>query len=366
MVEAKARILSTNERKYWDENIQNFKYSHPLNDFGWGEVRTVDGWKNIYIAAEREGQFCGGLMLLIKKIQFTPFTIFYSPRGPVWDFEAKDVLKALVEKVKNIAREERSIFLRVDPSIPEADMKKERDILKTVGFSHLTQRWTFWNAPADVSRIDLTKFENIDEYHGLLHRDTRRCIRKASKEGVSIEKGKEIEELKTFYGIFKEFSYQKGFMSRGWEYQKKLWEELVSKNYGRLFLAKYQGEIIGGLICILFASRCLAMHMGTPYKYQKLQSSYAYVWESIKWAKERDCIWYSFRGVGTTPSQEFFKKKFKPEVIKLTGYYDLPFRKISYKIFYLCEFVVLPSAWKFLMAIRRFFHKLKKKIEIKQ
>jgi lipid II:glycine glycyltransferase (peptidoglycan interpeptide bridge formation enzyme) len=100
--------------------------------------------------------------------------------------------------------------------------------------------------------------------------------------------------------------------------------------------------------------------MGTPYEYQKLQTYYAYVWESIRWAKAEGCSWYSFRGVGTTPTQEFFKKKFLPEVVGLVGYYDLPFSPLLYKAFYFGEFSLLPRAWPVLVNGRKLYNKVVK------
>jgi lipid II:glycine glycyltransferase (peptidoglycan interpeptide bridge formation enzyme) len=148
-------------------------------------------------------------------------------------------------------------------------------------------------------------------------------------------------------------------MIRGYEYQSKLWDEYVEKGNGRLFLAMYKGEMIGGLISIQFARKHLAMHMGTPYRYQKLQSNYAYLWESIRWAKETGCLWFSFRGVGTTPSQEYFKSKFLPEVVRLVGYYDLPLKPTLYGMFNFSEFTVLPKAWPYLISMRDKLHKTK-------
>ena len=89
---------------------------------------------------------------------------------------------------------------------------------------------------------------------------------------MTIRPAESVEELRTFYDIFKEFSVAKGFMSRGLAYQESLWKEFVSRGNGRLFLAVYEDRIIGGLICLMFGKKCLAMHMGTPYVYQKLQS----------------------------------------------------------------------------------------------
>jgi lipid II:glycine glycyltransferase (peptidoglycan interpeptide bridge formation enzyme) len=356
-IRVQVRELPSSESAYWDREIQRFDFVHPLNAYGWGQVRSVDNWTPIYLVAEREGKFSGGMMILKKKLPFLPFSIFYSPKGPVWDYEDDETLSGLIAKVKEIARGGKAIFLRVDPNIRESFAMDNEDKLSSLGFNHLDKRWTYWNSPRDVARIDLTKVNDANEFFSMLDRDTRRCIRKAEREGVRIEAATSEEELRAFYNIFKEFSVNKRFMSRDYEYQKCLWDTYIVKGMGRLFLAKYEGKIIGGLICIMFGRKCLAMHMGTPYKYQKLQTYYAYVWEGIKWAKENGCSWFSFRGVGTTPTQEYFKNKYLPEAVGLVGYYDLSFRSFLYKIFYFGEFSVLPRAWPILVSGRKLYNR---------
>ncbi len=356
------REISHLEKDYWDEGIQHFELAHPLNAYAWGQVRSADKWHPIYLVAEREGKHCGACMILEKKIPFTPFSLFYSPKGPVWDYKDDETLYGMIDKIKEIARNKKAIFLRIDPNIPESLSMNIEDRLSSLGFVHLEQRWTYWNSPRDLSRIDLTKASTEEELFNLLDRDTRRCIRKAAREGVVIEAAVSEAELREFFTIFKEFSVNKRFMSRDYEYQKSLWDTYIVNGMGRLFLAKYEGKIIGGLICIMFGGKCLAMHMGTPYKYQKLQSNYAYVWESIRWAKEKGCTWYSFRGVGTTPGQEYFKRKFLPAVVSLVGYYDLPFRPFFYDLLYFCEFSVLPRALPLLVNARKLCNKIIKAI----
>jgi len=79
-----------------------------------------------------------------------------------------------------------SYFLRIDPNIPENMFLSDSDPFVKEGFVHLEHRWTFWNSPRDVYRIDLTKVKSEEEFFNRLDRDTRRCVRKASKEGVTI------------------------------------------------------------------------------------------------------------------------------------------------------------------------------------
>jgi lipid II:glycine glycyltransferase (peptidoglycan interpeptide bridge formation enzyme) len=341
------------ERALWDQAVVTLPLAHPLNAYGWGKVREIDGWKPSYFVAKEGDAVKGMIMVLTKNIPWTGLSIMYAPKGPICELEDHETLKSLLESVREEAVRKRSIFLRIDPNISEDRFNNAMDPFIEEGFIHLEHRWSFWNSPRDVYRIDLGNIPTGEDFFNSIDRDARRCVRKSEKEGVSIRPAESLEELHRFYEIFSQFSVEKGFMCRQLKYQEILWREYIATGNGRLFLAVYNGEIIGGLICLLFGRKCLAMHMGTPPQYSKLQTNYAYVWESIRWAKERGCLWYSFRGVGTTPTQESFKRKFRPRAVALVGYYDLAFRPWLYRVFYSVEFKVLPRIWRTLMRVRR-------------
>jgi peptidoglycan pentaglycine glycine transferase (the first glycine) len=349
------QVLTINdqERDLWDKEIARFNMVHPLNAFGWGKVRYVDGWEPTYYIAKDDDVVTGMMMVLTKIIPFTGLSIMYAPKGPVWEPSDQNTLKALLTRIREEGRKKKAVFIRIDPNLPEDMFHDEIDPFIKEGFIHLEHRWSFWNSPRDVYRIDLSKTQNEDELFETIDRDARRCVRKALKEGVTIRPAENMDDLHKFYDIFSGFSVGKGFMCRNYKYQKALWNEFIEKGKGRLFLAIYQGEVIGGIICLFFGRKCLAMHMGTPPQFNKLQTYYAYVWESIRSAKQIGCCWYSFRGVGTTPTQESFKRKFKPQAVALSGYYDLPLNPICYRLFNICEFEVLPRIWHMLMMIRR-------------
>lgn len=348
------REVSEQEQEYWNEQVAKFDRVHPFNAYGWGQVRRVDGWEPVYLLAEKKGAVTGALVILSKRLSPLPYSIFYGPHGPVCDPNDVETFTALHHKLGEVAARKRAIFVRIDPNVTEEESAAFERLLARLNYVHLEQRWTFWTSPRDEYRIDLQAGATADDLHNALDRDTRRCIRKGAREGLSIEPATSEEDLEKFYEIFSEFSVGKRFLARGFEYQKQLWNSYVARGWGRLFLAKYEGQIIGGLICIMFGRKCVAMHMGTPYRYQKLQSYYAYVWESIRWAKENGGEWYSFRGVGTTPTQEAFKRKFNPRVVALAGYFDYPFKPFLYRLFYWCEFTLLPASWPLLVGTRKF------------
>jgi peptidoglycan pentaglycine glycine transferase (the first glycine) len=355
------RELTEAEREYWNKGVQTFALADPLNAFEWGTVRSTDGWTPIYLCAERSGRFCGAMMILKKRLPFTPFSILYAQEMPVWDYGDDETLSALVNAAISIGKRERAIFLRVNPSIPEGMMETQKDKFVALGFKHLKQRWSFWNSPRDVARVDLTAFESPQHYFDQLPRNTRTSTRKARREGVVIEPATTKAELREFYEMFRQFSIERSFMVRDYAYQEKLWDAYLRQGMGRLLVAKFQGKVIGGSLDLIFAGKCLGMHGGSLYAHRGLGIDDAVNADVIMWAKERGCSWYSFRGLGSTPSQEAYKKKFMIGVVSLVGYYDLPFKRVLYKLFYWAEFTLLPFSWPLIIRVRRLVSRASKR-----
>jgi lipid II:glycine glycyltransferase (peptidoglycan interpeptide bridge formation enzyme) len=347
------RELGEAEREYWNAEVQRFACAHPLNAFEWGMVRSVDGWAPVYLCAERDGKFCGGMMILAKRLPFTQFTILYSQKMPVWDYDDDDALAALIDAAVRIGKRDDAIFLRVNPNITEVLTEGQKDKFVALGFKHLQQRWSFWNSPRDVARIDLTMIDSPKQYYDRLPKTTRASVRKSRRNGVTIEPAASKTELQGFYEMFRQFSIERNFMVRDYAYQERLWDTYLRQRMGRMLVAKYHGKIVGGTIDIAFAGKCLGMHGGSLSEYRGLGIDDALNVEGIQWAKENGCSWYSFRGVGTTPSQEAFKRKFMIEVVPLAGYYDLAFKPVLYRLFYWAEFTLLPLSWPVIIRARK-------------
>lgn len=356
--------IQDGERELWDEAAVHFAHAHPLNAYGWGKVREIDGWQPFYYLAKEGDMPMGLMMVLIKKIPWIGLSIMYAPKGPLCNISDQETLKALLAKVREEGGKKRAIFIRIDPNLAEHRFDGEQDPFVQEGFIHLEHRWSFWNSPRDVYRMNLNKAENADELFMTIEHNVRNRVRKAAKEGVTVRLAEKLEELQKFYEIFNRFTVQKGFLCRKYEYQEALWREFIERGNGCLFLAIYQEKIIGGALTLALGRKCLGMHLGALTEYSKLQPHSAAIWESIRWSKEAGYEWYSFRGVGSTPSQESFKKRFRPETVSLVGYYDLPFRPLLYRLFYGIEFKVLPMIWRTLMRLRRGCKQLADKIKL--
>ena len=211
--------INDEERDFWDKSAFGFPLSHPFNAYGWGKVRQIDGWEPSYYLFMEGDTVKGMIMVLHKKIPWTGMSLMYAPKGPICEPNDHETIKAIIEKVKEEGRKRRAIFLRIDPNIPENILINRMDPFIEEGFIHLEHRWSFWNSPRDVYRIDLNIAGSEEELFNAMDRDTRRCVRKAAKEGVTIHPAISIEDLQKFFDIFKKFSIEKKFLSRDYKYQ---------------------------------------------------------------------------------------------------------------------------------------------------
>ncbi len=291
-------------------------------------------------------------MVLIRKVPILSLSIMYAPRGFVFDLTDVETFRALVEQVRLKAREVSAIFLRVDPHITETAMTGIADPFLEQGFVHLPHRWSYWNAPRDVYRTDLSKSSSDAELFRRLDPKARNGVRKAKKEGVTIRPAESLEDVEKFHAVYKRFAIDKGFLLRSFDYQASLWREFISKDQGRLFLSIYDDEIIGGQICLCFGELCVEMHRGVLLAHQRLRVNEALVWEGMRWARQKGFRWYCQRGVGAGTLQKF-KQKFAPELVSLVGYYDLCFFPRIYRIIAILEFKFLPILVNLLMRVRR-------------
>lgn len=348
-------------RDYWDREVSKFENAHPLNAYGWGPVRSIDGWSALYLMAKRDTTITGAILLLIKRIPLTGLCIMYAPRGPVYELDDHETLKAIMNRVRIEAKKNRAIFLRIDPNIQEESLSQLSggDPFMNDGLIHLPNRWSMWNAPRDVYRTDLSESRNEKELLKRMSPKARTGIRKAQKDGVVIRQANSFKDLVDFYFVFRDFATEKGFMARGLKYQKQIWSEFIKYGKGILLLAEYDGQIIGGEICLRLGLLCVEMHRGVSFKFRIHRVNEALVWEGMRWARKVGCIWYCQRGAGSQQLNKF-KEKFDAHLERLVGYYDLPFLYIFYRLFHTLEFTVIPIMAKTIISILKKYNQFRR------
>jgi peptidoglycan pentaglycine glycine transferase (the first glycine) len=68
----------------WDDEILS-RGGHPLQLWGWGEVKAAHKWDVDRVLVKREGKTIGAAQLLVRSLPVPFNALVYVPRGPVAD-----------------------------------------------------------------------------------------------------------------------------------------------------------------------------------------------------------------------------------------------------------------------------------------
>ncbi len=332
-----ARLITDEERQYFNEFISVNPKGHILQSYEWGEVKALTQWQPFRLIIEDEEKIIAALNLLKRTIPGINKNIFYAPRGPVVAFENHELFLFLLQEVKKIALQENVIFLKIDPDIP-ATNEQFRNLLKTAGFISAEKGGNFEGLqPKFVFRLNIEPSE--DELLESFHQKTRYNIRLAGRRGVTIKDNCTKKDLADFYEILLVTAQRDKFLVRSYSYFEIMWEQLVENNLAKLFMSYYEGKPIAGTFAFIMGKKAWYIYGASANEYRDKMPNYLLQWTMIKWAKEQGCTLYDFRGVPGNLSEDSliyglyrFKKGFNAEYIEFIGEYDLVYAPLYYKL----------------------------------
>lgn len=221
-----------------------FVKSHPNGDLlqlsKWADTKKLTGWYSRRIAVGENGQIKGVGQLLFKKIPKLPYTLCYVSRGFVADYNNKEVLEALLSYAKEVAKDEKSYAIKIDPDV---EVDKGAEALKNLlelGFKHkgfkeglskdyIQPRMTM------ITPIDKTDDELVQSFE----RRNRSKVRLALKRGTKVERSNR-EGLKIFANLMKITGERDGFLTRDISYFENIYDALHEDGDAELFLVKLE------------------------------------------------------------------------------------------------------------------------------
>jgi len=305
-----------------------------LHSWNWGEFNRAMGnkiWRlGVYEQiANGESQMANLVgAALIVKIQAKRGTFLFCPHGPVIKYQISNIKyqisKALLDYLKNIAKDERADFIRVAPIWLESE--ENISIFKKLGFRkapiHIHPEIT-WELNIELSEDELLKN---------MRKTTRYLIKKAQKDGVKIVQNKNSKALEIFNKLYQETVNRHRFVPFSPNYIKNEFQSFLNDNQVSLFFAKYQNEIIVSAMIIFWQGIAFYHQGASSQKYPKIPASYLLQWEAIKEAKKRNCQTYDFWGIAPPNSKSshrfagvtLFKTGFGGEMKELVKTQDFP------------------------------------------
>ena len=303
-------------------------YGQILQSYEWGKLKSSFGWTALYV------KFDGGMAMVLKrKLPLIRRSFFYIPRGPLINFDSKESINSFISAMKTEAKKHGALFMRVDPEIVEDSFDRIK-LLKESGFLKAKKQIQ----PRCTYILDLSP--DIEAINKSFEPKFRYNIKVAQKHDVQVKQVDSIEGVQHFYSVYEETKTRQNFIIHPFNYYKKIFELIISKGLGSIFIAYHQDKPVGGVFIFNFGSRCWYMYGASSNEYRNMMPNNLIHWEVIKWAKSKGLKEYDLWGIPANPLEGHplwgvyrFKKGFNAKLFKFVGAYDYPFNKVLYKMF---------------------------------
>ena len=250
------------------------------------------------------------------------------PGGPIIDWDDKGMIKAFVNEIKRIAKNEKCVFVRVRPQLEANEFSKK--IFSDYGFR---------NAPIHLhaeltSQLDITKSE--EKILAGMRKTTRYEIKKAISQGVKITNSADQRDIDKFYELQLKTAKRQGFYAHTQKYHRLMWKHLKEK-IAHLLVAEYKNEIISAWVLFTHDGFLYYPYGASTDKHKEVMANNLMMWEAIKFGKKLGLSTFDLWGREVGKGFTKFKEGYNPKVIEFVGSWDLVINKPLYYIYRIAE-----------------------------
>ncbi len=329
------RQVLPGEAEAFNKFMECSTYSNIFQTFAWGQFKSLHGWQPLYLLLEKNNNICATATIL--KRNTAGMTIFYSPRGPVLDYNQPHLLALFCRGVFLLAQQHKAIFWRIDPEVPRSSPVKGyyltglRPAPLNNPFGGIQPRW--------VWRVPLRK--NSDKQWSLLKKGCRRQIKQAYKNKIIVREGTQ-EDLGSFYELLQATAQHNGFLLRSLSYYQDLWQCLTPGGSLKMLLAYYDQKPVSTALAVGYGQGVWDIYAGNNQAARQTGASYLLTWKLLLWAGKRGYSFYDLGGIVPQAGEEnplggleLFKSRFGGTAVEFIGEHDLVFRPLYYKFWHL-------------------------------
>ena len=282
---------------------------HPLQLWGWGEVKSADGvWRaERYQVKDKHGATIGGAQVLIRRLPWPFRETAYVPRGPF----GEQTEKVAGRIAAHLQQHSRAHVVTYEPHsekpfTPERGRPNASPIL----------------LPSTLI-LDLT--QSGEELQSAATKKTRQYIRKSQNSGVTIRRADKAADVDVALQIYRETAARAGFALHSDQYYHRLFTEMGDA--APLYMAEVENDGTPEAVAFLWlaASDDIAFELygGVTALGQKLRANYALKWEVILDQQSRGVKQYDMNGLLNDGVSQF-KRGFADHDNEMTSGADIP------------------------------------------
>lgn len=312
------KIVKIDKKSEWDGFVG--AHGHPLQMWGWGELKARGNWQavRIFVKNEKE-ETVGAAQILTQKMPWPLKNFAYIPRG-IWADEANraGALEAIADYCKT------SIFPRPVALSVEPDWEDfPAELLK--------KGWLRAKNTVLIPRtliLDLTRSE--DELLMAMHKNNRQLVKK-SAQNCAVRRLESDADFEAVYALYQETSKRANFPIHSKKYYQDL-RQMMGKNapiWGAFALdekGKTTERLVGFSWLAISEKTAFELYGGSNDLGRDLWANYAIKWLVIQDLKTRGVERYDLNGL-LNDSISLFKKRFARHENLLAGTFDKPLSK---------------------------------------
>jgi hypothetical protein len=124
--------------------------------------------------------------------------------------------------------------------------------------------------------------QGIERIFPNLRDSTRRNIRKAEREGISVTIGNSLEYVSEFYRLNCLTRKMHGLPPQPFSFFKSIHAHVISCNHGIIVLASHKGTSVSGAVYFHFGEKAFLKYGASDSGYHSLRPNNLVMWEAIK------------------------------------------------------------------------------------
>lgn len=386
------RFVSDVKQEAHDTFVQSHPLCNLLQSSSWAKVK--DNWQHRLVGVYDDNTLIASALVLIKPLP-AGFTMMYTPRGPIMDYENERLVTFFFQEMKKWAKAFRCLFVKCDPGIHYKDYKIGEETqpydnckvilsnMKRAGLLH--QGFTTYIEESIQPRFQANVYreEAFDEQ---LPRHTKRLIKDALKRDVKVVKANR-EDIQAFSDVVALTEARKNVNLRNHEYFTQLMdiygdqaylflaEVNIKETLDRLLTQQKQNDaeiaalkehspkklrrlqdikaslekdikefsefaktyeettVIAGILSIVYGDTMEMLYAGMNDAFKKFMPQYYLYTENMKYAFAHGCNYANMGGVEGDLQDGLtkFKSNFNPYINEFIGEFDLPVNPLLYK-----------------------------------
>ena len=336
------------EKKEWNQFVaENALDGGVLQSWEWGELEKAEGHGVWRLAWEEGGELVACCLLVERRLSFG-WTYLYAPRGPIIEkpkvksqkhapYQREALVRGskVIDVLEDFAREQQSIFLRIEPPYEMHTVIPAKAGIQNVSAidSHFRGNDDSYYKispvqPDKTLRIDCTQSE--EQLLAAMHQKTRYNIGLAEKRGVVVQEGKDMD---AFWKLLSETTQRDGFSG----HTRVHYETILATLDAKFFFTTHEGHPLATALVVFFGKTAYYLHGASANEHRDMMAPYALHWAIIREAKRRGCTIYDLWGIDEKkwPGVTRFKQGFAPATPRThyAGTYDLPISNSRYALY---------------------------------